>query len=239
MTAVLSVAERLQDVQRKIHEATRRANRDPEVVRLVAVSKGISANRLTEAVRAGVKDVGENRIQEAKTKIPLILTPVEWHLIGHLQTNKVRDAVKYFSLIQSIDRMELAQKLSQEGQKQGREVQGLIQVNVAQKATQGGFSVEEVPDAVTALSNLPSLRLRGLMMIAPFVDDPEEVRPIFRTMKNLFDRMSSLNSELLTLNSWNCLSMGMSHDFEVAIEEGANMVRIGTAIFGERSQVNS
>lgn len=216
--------------------AAGRVGRDPNSIQLVAVTKTVSVLAIQEVVRAGVKDLGESRVQEAKGKVSEMGDAVTWHLVGHLQTNKVRDAVQLFGFIHSVDRWELAQKLSQEAEKQGKQVQGLLQVNAAKESTKGGFFVEEVPEAIQKISVLPGLSLLGLMTIAPYSDDPETVRPIFRAMKSLFDRLPICNSKLLTVNSWSCLSMGMSNDFEVAIEEGATLVRVGSAIFGERNQ---
>ena len=219
-------------VRERIARAAARAGRAPEAVLLVAVSKGFDLDRIRQAVAAGVPALGENRVQEARGKVAALGRPVPWHLVGHLQTNKVRDALACFDLIHSLDRLALARELDRRAGALGRPVDVLVQVNVAEEATKGGFRPADLKPALEALAELPALRVRGLMTIPPLPQDPEESRPHYRELRRLRE----------TAAGWGLpcdlgeLSMGMSGDFEVAIEEGATMVRIGTAIFGPRER---
>jgi pyridoxal phosphate enzyme (YggS family) len=211
----------LERVRERIAQAARRAGRRPEDVLLIAVSKTFSAERVGEAIAAGVSALGENRVQEAKEKIRTLGHPVPWHLIGTLQTNKVKDALALFDLIQSVDRLDLARELDRRATKQ---VDVLLEVNVAGEASKGGFAPADLKPALEAIAELPHLRVRGLMTIPPPVTDPEDARPSFRRLRELRDETGLAE-----------LSMGMSADFEVAVEEGATMVRVGSAIFGARA----
>jgi hypothetical protein len=217
-------------VQERIADAARRAGRREDAVLLVAVSKTVDVERLRVAIAAGVPALGENRVQEAREKIAVLGRPRPWHLIGHLQTNKVRDAVDCFDLIHSVDRLPLAQALSRRGTEAGRRVDVLVQVNVGAEPQKGGVRPEDLEPALEAMATLPGLRLRGFMTLPPFPKDPEDSRPYYREMRKLLDgaRSWSLGPEFSEL------SMGMSGDFEVGIEEGATIVRVGTAIFGPR-----
>jgi hypothetical protein len=197
-------------------------------VTLVAVSKTMPAAAIREAVSAGVKILGENRVQEAREKIEALPGAAEWHLIGHLQTNKAKLAVGLFDCIHSLDSVRLAQELGRHAEEAGRRLRCLVEVNLGEEAQKSGVDVAEVRPLLEAARRLPQLSVQGLMTIPPFLPDPESVRPFFRRLRDLRDR---LESEGWTLPD---LSMGMSHDFEVAIEEGATLVRIGTAIFGSR-----
>jgi pyridoxal phosphate enzyme (YggS family) len=217
------IAANLARVRERIATAAARAGRDPAAVRLIGVSKTFPASAVIAAVGAGLGDVGENRVQEAAAKKPEVTAAgaqAVWHLIGHLQTNKIRAALQLFDSIHSVDSLRLAESLSRHAQ---HPIDILLEVNVAGEATKTGFSPAEVPAAASAIAALPRLRLRGLMTVAPEVTDPEAVRPVFRELRQL--------NASLGLSE---LSMGMSGDFEVAIEEGATMVRIGRAIFGPR-----
>ena len=210
----------LERVRERIAQAARRAGRRPEEILLVAVSKTAPVERVRDAIDAGVPALGENRVQEAKEKIRELAHPVPWHLIGGLQTNKARDAVALFDLIQSVDRLELARELDRRASKP---VDVLLEVNVGAEPSKGGFAPADLKTALEAIAELPRLRVRGLMTIPPAVSDPEQARPSFRLLRELRDQTGLTE-----------LSMGMSADFEVAIEEGATMVRVGTAIFGAR-----
>lgn len=223
MTVGTEIRANVDTVRRRIEYACQRAGRSPAEITLVAVTKTVAPPAVAIALAAGISHLGENRVQEAVTKIEQLaaLTPhPTWHMVGHLQTNKARKAVEIFDVIQSVDSIKLAEVLSQRTQKT---LPILLEVNVAGEASKSGFSIDEVAPALAAISGLPRLVIKGLMTIAPLVDDPEEVRPVFRKLRSLRD---SLGLEHL--------SMGMTDDFEVAIEEGATMVRIGRAIFGER-----
>jgi pyridoxal phosphate enzyme (YggS family) len=218
----MDIAQNLQAIERRIALAAHRAGRSPDEITLIAVTKGLTAQVVDDAVKAGISHIGENRVQEAMEKIGHLSTlqpRPTWHMIGHLQTNKVKTAVEIFDIIHSIDSLRLAQALSGRAKKI---IPVLLQVNIAQEEPKSGFSEIELSKAIVEITRLPGLAIKGLMTIAPLVSDPEEVRPIFRRLRELRD---SLGLEHL--------SMGMSDDFEVAVEEGATMLRIGRAIFAE------
>lgn len=217
------VRANVEQVQGRIARAAERAGRRAGDVLLIAVSKTVDADRIRAAVAAGVPALGENRVQEAKEKIAALGRPVPWHLIGHLQTNKVKEALALFDLIHSLDRLELAHECDKRARQAGRLVEALLQVNIAGEASKGGFGPDEVAPALEAIATLDHIRVRGLMVIPPAVPRPEDSRPWFRALRGLAERYGLKE-----------ISMGMSGDFEVAIEEGATMVRVGTAIFGAR-----
>jgi pyridoxal phosphate enzyme (YggS family) len=199
-------------------------------VLLVAVSKTVDAERVRAAIAAGVPALGENRVQEAREKIAVLGRPRPWHLIGHLQTNKVKDALESFDLIHSVDRVPLAEALSRRAAEAGRRMDVLVQVNVGEEPQKGGLRTDELRAALETMAGLPGLRLRGLMTIPPLPREPEDSRPYYKEMRKLLDdaRRWGHGSDLAEL------SMGMSGDFEVGVEEGATIVRVGTAIFGSR-----
>ena len=217
-------------VRDRIAEAAHRAGRREDAVLLVAVSKTMDAERVRAAIAAGVPALGENRVQEAREKIAALGKPVPWHLIGHLQTNKVRDALECFDLVHSVDRLPLAEALSSRAARAERRADVLVQVNIGDEPQKGGLRPEELRPALEAMAALPGLHLRGLMTIPPLPKDPEDSRPRYREMRKLLEaaRGWGLGPDFAQL------SMGMSGDFEVGIEEGATIVRVGTAIFGPR-----
>jgi hypothetical protein len=225
---VEGIQERLAAVRRRIAAAAARSGRPSSAVTLVAVSKTMPAAAIREAVSAGATILGENRVQEAREKIQVLPGAAEWHLIGHLQTNKAKLAVGLFECIHSLDSVRLAQELGRHAGEAGRQLRCLVEVNVGEEAQKSGIGAATVRPLLEAAQRLPQLSVQGLMTIPPFLPEPESVRPFFRRLRELRDR---LESEGWTLPD---LSMGMSHDFEVAIEEGATLVRIGTAIFGSR-----
>lgn len=225
----MSIAENLIAVQDRIAAACGRAGRDPADVRLVAVSKTFGPEAVDEAIRAGATLLGENRVQEAAGKIP-VCSSAEWHLIGHLQTNKVRHALPLFTMLHSIDTMKLLETIAKEADASGYRPELLLEVNVAGEASKFGFRPEDVGPALRAAQELGAPPVTGLMTVPPFRPDAEAVRPYFRALRELRDRLQDECGVGLPN-----LSMGMSHDFEVAIEEGATLVRVGTAIFGHRS----
>jgi pyridoxal phosphate enzyme (YggS family) len=229
MTAI-DISANLAGVRERIAEAARRAGRREDAVLLVAVSKTVDVDGVRAAVAAGVPALGENRVQEAREKIAAIGRPPPWHLIGHLQTNKVRDALECFDLIQSVDRLPLAEALSSRAAQAGRRADVLVQVNVGEEPQKGGIRPEDLRAGLEAMAALPGLRIRGLMTIPPLPKGPEDSRPHYRQMSKLLEaaRGWGLPGELTEL------SMGMSGDFEVGVEEGATIVRVGTAIFGPR-----
>jgi pyridoxal phosphate enzyme (YggS family) len=223
------VAQNLALVNRRLADAAQRAGRDPAEVRLVAVSKKVAAARLSQAVAAGQRRFGENYVQEAKGKIAALGPGLSWHLIGSLQTNKAKEAVALFDLIHSVDRLKLAQALESAAARLGKVQAVLIQVSLAGEASKSGAAPEAVPELLKAMAGLPHLKVAGLMTMPPWFADPEAARPFFRALRELRDRMRDLVG--LPLPE---LSMGMSGDYEVAVAEGATLVRVGTAIFGAR-----
>ena len=229
-----TIRTRLDDVRRRIAMSARRCRREPEEITLLAVTKTHPVQIIQQAIEAGVTDLGENRVQEAEEKIEQLgRVNARWHLIGHLQSNKARRAVKLFDMIHSADSVALAKRLDHICTEENREeLPVLIQVDLAGEATKSGVSEEKLPELVAAIKGCTHLRLRGLMILPPFLEDPELVRPYFRRLREIRD---ALRSHAAFGAGEGELSMGMSHDYEVAIEEGATMVRIGTAIFGERA----
>lgn len=227
----MQLAENIAQLRGRIAAACRRCGRRPEDVRLVAVSKTVPAERLRQAYEAGLREFGENRVQEAESKrAALSDLTVAWHLIGHLQTNKARLARELFHWVESVDSLRVAEKLDQ-ASVDGDRLPILLQANLGQEATKFGASEEALVALAEQLGRLPTLELRGLMAIPPFFENPEGARPFFRRLREL---AAAIASRTLPGVSMQDLSMGMSHDFEVAIEEGATIVRVGTAIFGPR-----
>ncbi|MGB9867268.1 MAG: YggS family pyridoxal phosphate-dependent enzyme [Bacillota bacterium] len=228
----MNIAQNLKLVRWRIAEAAKRSGRDPESIKLIAVTKGVSADAMICAFLHGVTHFGENRVQEARDKFPLVQAQLGqgWqgltlHMIGHLQRNKVGHALKLFHTIQSVDSERLLVAIDRKCAEMGRRVQVLLQVNVSGELTKAGFKPEELPAVLESASKLTHVEVTGLMTIAPFTQCPEEVRPVFAKLRELTQLDPARLREL---------SMGMSGDFEVAVEEGATMVRIGTAIFGPR-----
>ena len=208
------------------------SGRNPETVRLVAVSKTIPSETVKKAIDAGANILGENYIQEAKTKFNSLSSyPVSWHFIGHLQTNKAKYAIRIFDLIHSVDSFKLAFELDKQAKKTDKIQNILIQVNVAGESSKSGISVQNTLNLVKEISVLKNIAIKGLMTMPPFFNAPEKVRPFFKNLRNLRDQIGKEAIHNVTMDE---LSMGMTGDFEVAIEEGATLVRIGTAIFGER-----
>jgi len=222
-----TLAKRLNGVRNQIKLAAEKAGRKPDEITLVAVSKTHPVSTLREAIEAGATIFGENKVQEAETKIAEI-EGIEWHLIGHLQSNKVRKAVKLFDVIQTVDSIELAERLERICQEEGREeLKIFVQVDLGRETTKNGVREEDLPKLLEAIKNCKCLKLLGLMQIPPYFEEIERVRPYFRRLREIRDNLLPNGK----------LSMGMSHDFETAIEEGATHVRVGTAIFGEREKV--
>jgi len=227
----MCIAENIRKIEERMKEAAVRAGRDPEDVLLVAVTKTHSPEAINRAIRAGITDIGENKVQEIVEKYDSVL-PVRWHMIGHLQTNKVKYIVDKVSLIHSVDSFRLAEEIDRRVGKIGRTMDVLIQVNPAGEAQKSGVAPAEAEPLIREiLEKLPNVRVRGLMLVAPEADDPEDVRKWFREVRNLYETCGKIRDPHLDFR-W--LSMGMSHDFPVAVEEGANLIRVGTAIFGAR-----
>ncbi len=215
-------------VRSRIASAAERSGRDPLSVTLIGVTKGRTLSLLQEAVEAGIVDIGENRVQEAAVKFREFARPVRWHMIGHLQTNKTRDAVRIFDLIHSVDSRRLAQEIDKEAARINKVQEVLIEVKTSPEASKTGVAPQEAFALLEEAGRLAHIRVRGLMTIAPAVDAPEKARSYFRQLKSIFDSYNARGREEARLKE---LSMGMSDDFEVAIEEGATMVRIGRALF--------
>jgi PLP dependent protein len=225
----MSFAENLAQIETRIAEACARSGRERDSVLLLAVSKGMPPELVSEAVNAGQLLFGENKVQEAKAKIPQCPSRARWHMIGHLQSNKCRDTVQLFDMVQSVDSLALAQELNKWADKIGKKLPVLLEVNVAGEATKFGFKPEAVLEQLREINALPRVELHGLMAIAPWTPESEKVRPVFRRLRELKSACEEKLGAPLPH-----LSMGMSGDFEVAIEEGATVVRIGTALFGTR-----
>ena len=224
------IADRVAAVRERIARAAERASRSPGDVTLVAISKTHPPEAVRAAFAAGVRDFGENRVQEAEPKIASTADlGASWHLVGHLQSNKVRKAAALFGVVQSVDSMELGERLSRVGVEEGRRVRALVQVDLAGEETKFGLPERELLPVLEELRGTPGLRIEGLMLLPPYFDDPERARPYFCRLRSLRDQASAAG-----LLDGRHLSMGMSHDFEAAVEEGATIVRVGTAIFGER-----
>src|ERR1700722_4660579 len=233
----MSIANNLAEVRERIDAAARRAGRRPEDIALMAVSKTFPATRIREAYDAGARLFGENRVQEFAGKIDSLrdLRDAEFHLIGHLQTNKSAKAVELFSAVDSVDSLRLAQKLDAAAQQSGKKIGVLIEGNVGGELAKSGMAPgsHELEELLSGAQALLHLEFRGLMTVPPFSDDPQQVRPYFRQLRELRDHIAARNLPGIDMET---LSMGMSHDFEVAIEEGSTCVRVGTAIFGERTK---
>ena len=232
----MPLSENIAQIRELMSNAARRAGRDPEGITLMAVSKTFPPERIREAHAAGLRIFGENRVQEfaGKSEAVADLTGAEWHLIGHLQSNKANKAAELFSAIDSVDSVKLAEKLNTAAERLGKTLEILIEINVGGEDAKSGVNphsgaLEALLDAAPIL---PSLRVRGLMTIPPFTENPEGARPYFRQLRELRERISAQQLPAISMDS---LSMGMSHDFQVAIEEGSTCVRIGTRIFGERT----
>lgn len=231
--SMVEVAANYRNILDRIHQAASRSGRDPGEIKLLAASKAQSVSLIRQAIEAGVRLIGENYVQEAKEKKSSVHQPVEWHMIGHLQRNKVKAALGIFDLIETLDSVELARELNKEGKKRDRKVRTFIEVNLAGEETKSGLPKDRVEDLLRAVSELSHVTVEGLMAVPPFRENPEEVRPYFRTLKEMFVKLKGLNLANAELKE---LSMGMTHDYAVAVEEGATIVRIGTALFGPRRE---
>ena len=227
------IAENMRDVEQRIRQACARAGRAPEEVTLIAVSKTKPVEMLMEAYAAGARDFGENKVQELLDKIQQMPQDIRWHMIGHLQRNKVKYIIDKVALIHSVDSLRLAEEISKEAQKHNLVVDILVEVNVAGEESKFGTTPEETANLVLSIAALPGIRVRGLMTIAPFVEHAEENRKFFKNLKQLSVDILQKNND--NIHVGDVLSMGMTGDYEVAVEEGATYVRVGTGIFGERS----
>lgn len=228
------IAQNVETVRNRIRQACLRCGRSPEDVRLVAVSKTFGADRIREAIEAGQLEFGENFVQELKEKRQQLHDDrVNWHFVGHLQTNKVKYIAEYIHLIHSVDSLHLAEEIQKRAEKIGREIEVLIEVHTTDEATKWGVLPSEAVDLIKSVSRLRHVRVRGLMTMGPFSDDPNNSRPSYRQLQEIRQKVLREGIENVSMAE---LSMGMTHDFEVAIGEGATIVRLGTAIFGERKR---
>jgi PLP dependent protein len=231
----MSIAENVTEVRQRINAAAHRAGRDSKQITLMGVSKTVPPERIREAYDAGLRVLGENRVQEFTGKIAALhdLHDVQWHMIGHLQSNKTAPAAEAFAAIDSLDSLKLAERLNASAEKLGKKLGVLIEINVGGEAAKSGLAPDsaELQELLSAAPGLEQLEFRGLMTIPPFTDDAQESRPYFRGLRALRDQIAARHLPAVLMD---VLSMGMSHDFEVAIEEGSTCVRVGTAIFGQR-----
>jgi PLP dependent protein len=228
---MVDVAGNYRAIQSRIVDAAVRSGRKPEEIKLLAAAKSQSVEAIRTAIAAGVALIGENYVQEAEQKKRAIPEPVEWHMIGHLQRNKVKPAVELFDLIESLDSVALAHELAKEGRNKDKDVRAFVEVNLAGETSKSGILKDKVLDLLKAVSKLSNLKIDGLMTVPPFKQNPEEVRPYFKELRELQSKLKERQLPNVDLKE---LSMGMTHDFAVAIEEGATIVRIGTALFGPR-----
>jgi len=231
----MPIADNIAAVRQRITRAAARVHRNPDSITLMAVSKTVEPERIKEAYAAGLRVFGENRVQEFEGKSAALndLTIAEWHLIGHLQSNKAKKAAEIFSAIDSVDSLRLAEKLNQAAQQAGRKLAVLIEIKVGEEESKAGIPLDspELENLLQAAPKLENLQIRGLMTVPPFTENPEGARPYFRLLRDLRDQIAARKLPAVQMD---VLSMGMSHDFEVAIEEGSTCVRVGTAIFGAR-----
>ncbi len=224
------IKDNLKNINKRINAACKKVGRDPSEIAIVAVTKGVDPYTISDAFMQGMRDIGENRVQEAQKKKANVLPGAKWHMIGHLQTNKVKDALELFDLIHSLDSIELARKIDKEANKAGKIAEVLVQVNTSGEEAKYGIKPEEASNFLREVSALQHIKVLGLMTITPLAEDAETVRPHLKRLREIYDAVSQ---ELIPNIEMKYLSMGMSQDFDIAIEEGANMVRIGSAIFKE------
>lgn len=227
-----TIKENFDIVSEKVAAAAVRSGRKPEDVKLIVVTKTYGPEVVQESVEAGAVAVGENRVQELMDKHELLGEIAEWHLIGHLQTNKVKYAVKLVNWIHSVDKFSLAEEISKRAEALGKKINVLIEVNVGEEDSKFGLTCKDAPAFVKEISELPGIAVKGLMTVAPYEPDQEMVRPVFKKLRQLRDEIEAMNIPNISMEH---LSMGMSGDYEVAIEEGATMVRVGSAIVGARN----
>ena len=228
---MVNVAANYQNIRARIGEAAARVGRDPNLVKLLAAAKSQSVEAISAAIAGGVALIGENYVQEAQEKKARLSEPAEWHMIGHLQRNKSKLAVQLFDLIESLDGIALARELDKEGRSRGKRVRVFVEVNVAGEESKSGIAKSAVASLMEGVAELSHLRIEGLMTVPPFRENLEDVRPYFRELRELKDQLNALELPNVELKE---LSMGMTHDYTVAIEEGATIVRVGTALFGPR-----
>jgi len=227
----MSIADNLSNIKNRISHVCNKVGRDASAIDIIAVSKTVTEVRIKEAIEAGISNIGENRVQDAWQKYQILGSSAIWHMIGRLQTNKVKRALQFFDFIHSVESKHLAEEISRRADQLGKDINILIEVNTSGEDTKIGVDPEKTVGFLKQIAHLPRLNILGLMTIGAFLPDPEQVRPCFITLRELRDRIISEGFDEIHMKY---LSMGMTDDFEVAIEEGSNMVRIGRAIFGDR-----
>lgn len=225
----MDINKNIDDLRHKVQDLCQRINRDPKEIEIIAVSKTIPAEKIKNAIENGIKHIGENRVQEAWYKYQQLGKIAHWHLVGHLQTNKVKKALEIFDVIHSVDSLHLAKEINKRALEQKKKVDILVEVNTSGERTKFGVQPENTVSFIKQIAALPALNVCGLMTVGAFLPDPEKVRPCFRLLRQLKEKVQVNGLKL------KYLSMGMTNDYEVAIEEGSNMIRIGRAIFGERN----
>lgn len=225
------IRKNIENIKDRMQKAAAKSGRNPDDIKLLAVTKTVGTDKIQEAIEQGILDLGENRVQELSKKYDIIDSKYNWHLIGHLQTNKVKYIVDKVAMIHSVDRVELAEEIQKRAAQIGKTVDVLIQVNVSGEESKFGIAPEHTKDMVRNISGMKNIKVKGLMTIAPYVEDPEEIRFVFKELKKIFIDIQQENIDNIDMSF---LSMGMSNDFEIAIEEGANIIRIGTLLFGKR-----
>ncbi len=225
------IKKNLDNIMLRARAAAEKSGRSLEDIKIIAVTKTVDVERINNVYEYGLRDMGENRVQELLEKYDQLPSDIKWHIIGHLQTNKVKYIVDKVQMIHSVDSLELAKEINTRAAKHQRKVDILLQVNVSGEETKFGINPENVNEYIAALSHMENIALKGLMTIAPYAQDPQDVRPVFKNLYNIYIDIKNKRYDNVSMDY---LSMGMSNDFEVAIEEGANVVRIGTSIFGKR-----
>lgn len=229
----MSIRENIDDITKKIENTCKKIGRNPKDITVIAVSKTVESKRAKEAVNAGINNLGENRVQELIKKYDeLSDLDVKWHMIGHLQKNKVKYIIDKTVLIHSVESLSLAEEINKRAEKNNFVANVLIELNIGEEESKFGINEENVYDFITSMEQFENIKVLGLMTVAPFCENPEDVRWVFKKMKNIYDKISTMN---LRNTEMNYLSMGMTNDYEIAIEEGSNIIRIGTAIFGARN----
>lgn len=229
----MSIRENIDGIMKRVYNTCKKAGRNPEDITVIAVSKTVDYQRAGEAVEAGINNLGENRVQELVKKYEELKgTDVKWHMIGHLQKNKVKYIIDKTVLIHSVESLELAEEINKRANKNNLTANVLIELNIGEEESKFGINEESVYNFISSMEKFDNIKVLGLMTVAPFCENPEDVRWVFKKMKNIYDKASAMNLQNVHMKY---LSMGMTNDFEVAIEEGSNIIRIGTAIFGARN----
>ena len=228
----MSIRENIDDILKKVESTCKKTGRNPKDITVIAVSKTVDAQRAKEAVEAGINNLGENRVQELVRKYEdLKGTDVKWHMIGHLQKNKVKYIIDKTVLIHSVESLELSEEINKRAEKNNFTANVLIELNIGEEESKFGINEKSIYDFINSMAKFNNIKVLGLMTVAPFCENPEDVRWVFKKMKNIYDEISTMNLQNVQMKY---LSMGMTNDYEIAIEEGSNIIRIGTAIFGAR-----